>query len=1153
MAVNKDLENKFIHCDIETNLPDNGSLFIDRAIISVGENGIMPYEEIGKDYLDIQKVNDIVEWNISGHTNDTFDERESSVFIRTSFNGSVYDSPRMTVKQHRKPNDYSFYDLKVRYANDAYGNRVNDLTVSQKGGRVIVSACAIVNGDENRVLARVDDFNLKISNVYSNLISQIGLPHEVKDVNGNRVEWILNVSRNDNFDGRNAIIFCEFTNENSGKKEYKNITIKQEARQHTYTKPVLTVSETSIDYETHRISWEAYYTIDGVKQKVDTFLINGLTPGEVSEEIEINRSSDGFSGQFIIAQNWDSSQPDTSTEIRGFEIKAIVTGSTGAVLGEKLGMDGNKSDIITIWQDNYTPARYEYKFEVTPYYLPSSAYAVGNNGVKAWVNHVSYNESTFYVKVISTMKKQEEISQWESPTENYISGVTVNVIGGGYVKSHGWSQGDEYKITLKAFDDDEGLEENTSRSRMVMLQFIQKDVNGNKIKEVQYKIYQMDKYCQPLFAYNYDAKTEPSHILLTMGSDLLTGNGFGVSGNITNTTIGTTAIGTTSTEFGDSGNMTLYWGGPNTNSSGNQYIAFSPKSYSDSTKKNITLTVYGSTQQIGVSRGVVSVKAETMSSAPIAQKSGKHGVNNVLLPSGTVYKKTLCHSRISGDSKTELFMVRRYYQDGSIFLIQSLNATPKYSLDTQRQGKTLQNNISAKVACEQGATLSMVENEIKAALFRSNQECCSLLQKNSDVLSTEGNFSSFKNVELYYDSTEYRLCAIAVMPNGGTSYSHYYNSDNFGDLNLLDYAFNNDSCVFIFEPSNELTESEAQYIERKVVIFNTSGSNNYPSIGYKGMIYDPVTKKSTEYTISDLSSSSVSNERVIRWKDVSNGSKDGSRKLKLISIDGISNGKITEGGFTWIFKGFRNSSDNDSSLTHTYVSIDNFQYAFNSSTPYLELGFEDGVANTIHVNVRFTSVNSINGRFITESYQNHWEYQTFSNVDVLYDFYRWNHTTKPTASELRHFFVDLEDYGRSVSTDMTKLFDPVGKYGSTVTDYRQGFQIMNATEYTSASSAPAYDLYFQENEIGMPDDTYIVVSFTICDTSNYNSPGKKRAMVIGVTTLERLKSQPYMHVYCGPVYSGELLRAETDYNNAWIYYREDFGTAISTATSLSKL
>jgi len=319
------------------------------------------------------------------------------------------------------------------------------------------------------------------------------------------------------------------------------------------------------------------------------------------------------------------------------------------------------------------------------------------------------------------------------------------------------------------------------------------------------------------------------------------------------------------------------------------------------------------------------------------------------------------------------------------------------------------------------------------------------------------------------------------------------------------------------------------------------------------MIYDPVTKKSTEYTISDLSSSSVSNERVIRWKDVSNGSKDGSRKLKLISIDGISNGKITEGGFTWIFKGFRNSSDNDSSLTHTYVSIDNFQYAFNSSTPYLELGFEDGVANTIHVNVRFTSVNSINGRFITGSYQNHWEYQTFSNVDVLYDFYRWNHTTKPTASELRHFFVDLEDYGRSVSTDMTKLFDPVGKYGSTVTDYRQGFQIMNATGYTSASSAPAYDLYFQENEIGMPDDTYIVVSFTICDTSNYNSPGKKRAMVIGVTTLERLKSQPYMHVYCGPVYSGELLRAETDYNNAWIYYREDFGTAISTATSLSKL
>jgi hypothetical protein len=107
-----------------------------------------------------------------------------------------------------------------------------------------------------------------------------------------------------------------------------------------------------------------------------------------------------MSGRFHIVPNYDDEDLDALSEVRSFEIRAIVTGETGEALGEYLGVDGDKSETITIWQDNYTPIRYDYKFEVTPYYLPSTAVSVDSRGIKTWENHVPYNSDTYYIKVL---------------------------------------------------------------------------------------------------------------------------------------------------------------------------------------------------------------------------------------------------------------------------------------------------------------------------------------------------------------------------------------------------------------------------------------------------------------------------------------------------------------------------------------------------------------------------------------------------------------------------------------------------------------------------------------------------------------------------------------------------------------------------------
>ena len=1140
---NKDLENKFIHCDIETNLPDSNNL--------IGTS-IKPLEDAGKDgyILDIQKVDDVAEWNISGRTNTLFDEvnhvyleRETSVYIRSGES----ESPRMTIRQHRKPDDYNFAHFQARLANAPITEEKVDLTIGQKGGRVILSAYSIINNNEDRRSARVDDFNLKIHNVYAGVISQIGSAHEVDDVNGKRVEWILNISRNDNFDSRNAILFCEFTNENTGKKEFKSITIRQEAREHTYTKPVLNVSATDIDCESHIIEWEAYYTIDGIKQKIDTFTVNGLSPDDeqVCYIMSIQKFSDGMSGRFHIEPNYDDEDLDALSEVRSFEIRAIVTGETGEALGEYLGVDGNKSETITIWQDNYTPIRYDYKFEVTPYYLPSTAVSVDSRGIKTWENHVPYNSDTYYIKVLSTRKKQEEVSEWASPTENYISGVTVSVISGGaYIQSSGWSGSDEYKIELKEYNSNV----TTNTSRTVVLQFNLKDDNNTIIKKVQYKINQLDKYCHPLFMYSYNAKTEPSHILLSMGSDLLTGKGFGVSAKITNTTKGVVSVGSTSTEIGDSGDMTLYWGGTNSNDNGNQYISFSPKSYTESSQKNITLSVSGKTLQEGISRGVVSIKAETLSTKPTAQKSGKYGVNNILLPSGTQYNKVLCHGRMNGSNNTKLFEVIRYWQNGSIFIKQIPNATPKYSLSPNRSGINLLSAISTKVNCEQGATISMVDNEIKSSVISGSTELCGLLSKNDNVMSASTSLDTFDSVELYYDSTDYRLCGIGIILQGSSNYSVYYNSTNLSSFNPREYNFTQSTCAFVFEPSDDLSESVAEYTERNVSLYNISESNHYPYNGFNGMIYDPVTKQSTTYTISSAASGLQPKFRTIRWKDISNNSTDSSRKLKLLSISTTEGNKIVEDSFSWTLKGFKNSVDEFyDSDSHTYSPIETFQYAFNSSTPRLEIGLQDNIENTIHTNVRFFNMNSINGKFIGDS-----EYKPFTDVNVSYEFFRWTPYFEPNGFDNSHKVDECVESGALV-----RLYDPINGYRDENWVQQQKFQILNATSYdgTNISAIPNFDIYFQENTVAIEDRNIMVVRFTISDITNYDTPGKVRAVIVGYFRLGKIRAQAYMKIDCSTVFEKGIVTPDSgSVNDKQLFYCENIGEkAIITVFSPSEL
>ena len=107
----------------------------------------------------------------------------------------------------------------------------------------------------------------------------------------------------------------------------------------------------------------------------------------------------------------------------------------------------------------------------------------------------------------------------------------------------------------------------------------------------------------------------------------------------------------------------------------------------------------------------------------------------------------------------------------------------------------------------------------------------------------------------------------------------------------LTWDITTERCHFIFEDVNELENFGETYIERDVYfkMFNQIVHNGLMACaihGFKGNIYDPVTKKTTEYVISDagnLVNNSTSYHK-IRWKDISNHTEDASRNLKILSM-----------------------------------------------------------------------------------------------------------------------------------------------------------------------------------------------------------------------------------------------------------------------------
>jgi hypothetical protein len=1085
MAQNTDLENKFIHCNVETDFVNDGSIVSD----------IVPLEDSPGLPLHIEEIEDNTEWYISGDTiNNSWEESATTLYIQATYSGKTYESPRMTIRQHRKPDEHKFADLSVRLANDAYSSGMTSVDVGQRGGRIIVSAFAITNEDVERHMAKLDAFNLKIHNVYFNIVTPVGIGHEVDDVNGKRVEWILNVSRNEDFDDRSAILFCEFTDENSGKKGYKSITITQSAREHTYTKPVLSISETSVDYNFNYVAYEAYYTIDGIKQKVDKFLVNGEDISSVSE-VGLYPSADGLSGRFGVDVNWNDEEPETSFSARSFNIVAVVEGENGAILGEKLGIDGNVSNDVTIWQDNYIGTTHTYTFNITPYHLPSKALTNSNQGIKTWINHVPSDVGTLYVDIQSVMDDG-----------NYNSGVTVSIVSGGeYISSHGWGLNNEYKITLNEFIYDEE-DEDWNDEREIVLEFVQKDISGNPIKKFKYNIIQLDNYYTPLYIQGTDSNI-PNYFFLTLGSDLLTGNGLNAYGTVY--AKGKFDVGNDTTEVGDSSSMSLYWGGQNTNFYGNQYIVFSPNPYIESNQTDVRFELRASTQSTALSNGIVSINLQALNSKPTILKSNKQGIRNVLMSSGTVYKEMNMHGRLLRNGKTLLLSMVRYWSDNSCYVRQNPPYVPKYSIDENREGLDLQYQLNGNVSGSTSFSKSLLPEYIKTCGKNSNVETPMLISRDGEYLSATTNTTSFEKMEMYYDSTKYKLVKIGRETIGVSDTYHEYDKSNLSDMVDFNFKDNSDDRKyhFFFDVVDEMNEAVTGYVERTVMIYNTTAQSSItsklPLTGFNGRIYDPITKNSTDYTISsgpqglDVQDATVGT-RKITWKDISNGSMDSSRRLRLLSIDKIENNKLYDQGLNWIFKGFRNANTSTTNVSHTYTPIDTFQYAFNSSTPCLELGFEEVPVEKEKVHLGFQAVNIGNISDILHLPKGGQNNLYFTDANFLYKVYKWKGSNNPTVDDYNKLFIEKDE--TFIEDNLSSLMEGI----NTQSFYFGGFDTWTVDNLRNRQ---IYDITFNDEDIN--NNSTIIILFEIYDCANFFTyPGKKRFVFATSMSLATLKNYP---------------------------------------------
>jgi hypothetical protein len=158
-------------------------------------------------------------------------------------------------------------------------------------------------------------------------------------------------------------------------------------------------------------------------------------------------------------------------------------------------------------------------------------------------------------------------------------------------------------------------------------------------------------------------------------------------------------------------------------------------------------------------------------------------------------------------------------------------------------------------------------------------------------------------------------------------------------------------------------------------------------------------------------------------------------------------------------------------------------------------------------------------------------YTPFEDARIWYNFYRWiGDSNGPSSEVVKTIF----------SND-----NPVSEYLVELEDTQNSEQAVDIDN--CLKSAPSFDLYLQEDVLGLPDDTILFMRFLLKD----KAINRKRAIYVARTTLGRFRSNNAMNVYWGPVaYSGTHMGEGWNTGNlqyAWVFYSEWAGTGVSMA------
>ena len=893
-----DPANELVHVKIDTNIP---GLELSDGDITISS------PSSGSSWVKVHDVEDNT-FYLSGTTNNDNEERLSQISFSSDVLAKHIKTPTIQVKQHRKPDTYQLGLCQIRLKVEPFEVATSAVTLEAKGGSVIVSACAWKNGVTGVPCADLEvyeDFNISTADTFIKL----GKKYPEDD----RVEWICKVDRNDTFSDKKGTITVSF---DGGGSNTVHVTVK--AKEHTVTEPVLYIDTVSIGNGSTTFDFESYYTLDGFKKPIAELICD-------KTGISYTYNSQTYKGKITIPSNYVDE--DTGTEQVAYTFYTRT-------------QDGAVSPQRTVYQDGYVPVEHTYTFDAKPYYLPSKSLTM-KNGVKTWINHVPSSGGTFYINITSSRDGQYFYEDGRNP--DYVnSGIRITSGGDTSNVSHGWVNPGEgntglYYITLPA--------NNTNVTKTISFTFAQKELKGSQSLELgkyTYEITQMDQNSIMVYGHDSNGRTEPNYVLVTMGSDLLTGSGFTASASVKSGSTTVAKVGTNANELGDSSTMNLCWGGQNTNYYGNQYIAFSPKNYIGSSKSDITFTVYGQTKPNGdSSNGIITMNIEAMTAKPTLSRSYVTGIKNIIYPSGSPTFKGAYHARLNADNKTTLFTAVRYYVDDSLWIRRVGSTIPQYSNNTNYDG--LNNPFYSSVwAATRLAETSIVEPINACVIKDSTQYHAKITHKTHEAdgfyeqkIYTNATGGVFDKIELYYDMTRYRIIRVLVDEYYDTSQEHPFSAFSLRSYNIGESS---NTLTFIFDKVDELNEYETGTIDRNVYISMNSETNWEPMSEMTGVISDLTTKMSTTFTISQGDFEGDRRSRKISWQDISNGSKDPNRLLKIVTIDGLEDGRMYDGTI-YEFLGLKNAPSTGIPTHDSFSPFDTFRYGFNSSTPRLVLGF----------------------------------------------------------------------------------------------------------------------------------------------------------------------------------------------------------------------